>query len=86
MRLPGALKDGSGKITKPGDMLIFPAGFSPIYGSQILYFLDSEFLKRAQIVAPEKSDTISLIDQKESIESDELPDLNDLVVDEVTGE
>ncbi|NDV23133.1 type IV secretory system conjugative DNA transfer family protein [Desulfovibrio sp. JC022] len=60
MRLPGAEKDGSGKITKAGDMLIFPAGFAPIYGMQILFFLDPEFLKRSRIPAPEKSDLIHI--------------------------
>ncbi len=58
MRLPGAEKK-NGKIVRPGDMLIFPAGFAPVYGKQILFFLDSEFLKRAQIQDPEKSDIIT---------------------------
>ncbi|WP_415713365.1 type IV secretory system conjugative DNA transfer family protein [Maridesulfovibrio sp.] len=58
MRLPGAEKDRHGKITKAGDMLIFPAGFAPIYGKQILFFLDPEFLERSKIPAPEKSDLL----------------------------
>lgn len=58
MRLPGSEKDPHGKITKAGDMLIFPAGYAPIYGKQILFFLDPEFLKRSQISAPEKSDQL----------------------------
>lgn len=40
------------KIVGPGDMLIFLAGEQPIYGIQILYFLDPEFQRRAQIPAP----------------------------------
>ncbi len=56
MRLPGAEKDRNGKITKAGDMLIVPAGFAPIYGKQILFFLDPQFLERSKIAAPEKSD------------------------------
>ncbi|WP_319764071.1 type IV secretory system conjugative DNA transfer family protein [Maridesulfovibrio sp.] len=59
MRLPGAEKDRNGKIIKAGDMLIFPAGFAPIYGKQILFFLDPEFLERSKIPAPEKSDKLN---------------------------
>lgn len=52
MRLPGAQKNAEGKVTAPGDMLIFTAGNSPIYGRQILYFLDPTFSKRSKIPAP----------------------------------
>ena len=52
MRLPGPVKDSQGKVTKPGHMLIFTAGQSPIYGMQILYFLDPVFSRRAKVVAP----------------------------------
>ena len=52
MRLPGPVKDGQGRVTKPGDMLIFTAGKPPIYGRQILYFLDPTFSKRAKVPAP----------------------------------
>lgn len=51
LRLPGSVKDASGKVTAPGDMLIFTAGQAPIYGRQILYFLDPVFSKRAKIHA-----------------------------------
>ncbi len=51
MRLPGISKNIFGKIT-PGDMLIFTAGNSPIYGRQILYFLDPVFSVRAKMKAP----------------------------------
>ena len=37
---------------KPGDMLIFTAGQSPIYGRQILYFFDPVFSARAKIPVP----------------------------------
>lgn len=57
-RLPGAKKNSKGQVTEPGDMLIFIAGQPPIYGKQILYFKDAEFIKRAQIEPPEKSDSI----------------------------
>ncbi|CCO24034.1 Conjugal transfer protein traG (fragment) [Maridesulfovibrio hydrothermalis AM13 = DSM 14728] len=67
MRLPGAEKDRHGKISKAGDMLIFPAGFAPIYGKQILFFLDPVFLQRSKISAPEKSSVIERTDKSESI-------------------
>ena len=51
-RLPGAEKDSEGKVTKPGHMLIFTAGQSPIYGMQILYFKDPTFSQRSKIPAP----------------------------------
>lgn len=46
------MKDTQGKVTKPGHMLIFTAGQSPIYGMQILYFLDPVFSRRTKVVAP----------------------------------
>lgn len=52
MRLPGPEKDSHGKVIKPGDMLIFTAGQSPIYGRQILYFFDPVFSARAKIPVP----------------------------------
>jgi type IV secretion system protein VirD4 len=58
MRLPAARKDAAGNVTEPGDMLIFMAGQTPIYGKQILYFLDPTFSERAKIPAPEKSDVL----------------------------
>lgn len=56
-RLPGLHKEGE-KATKPGDMLIFIAGRAPIYGRQILYFLDPVFSERVKTPAPEKSDSL----------------------------
>lgn len=44
--------DPDGKILEPGDMLIFKAGLAPIYGTQSLYFLNPEFLRRSQIRLP----------------------------------
>ncbi|MGQ5522333.1 type IV secretory system conjugative DNA transfer family protein [Chitinimonas sp. PSY-7] len=58
MRLPAAKKDAKGNVSEPGDMLIFMAGQTPIYGKQILYFLDPTFSARAKVAAPEKSDVI----------------------------
>ncbi len=58
MRLPGPEKDAQGRVTKPGDMLIFTAGQSPIYGRQILYFFDPVFSVRAKMPAPDRSDSL----------------------------
>ena len=52
MRLPGPEKDSQGRVVKPGDMLIFTAGQSPIYGRQILYFFDPVFSARAKVPVP----------------------------------
>ena len=52
MRLPGPQKDNQGRVTKPGDMLIFTAGKPPVYGRQILYFLDPVFSARAKMPVP----------------------------------
>lgn len=42
----------SGKIVDAGDMLIFAAGQYAIYGTQILYFTDPNFLARAKLDPP----------------------------------
>jgi type IV secretion system protein VirD4 len=61
MTLPGPTrKEGSDQILKAGDMLIFTAGFSPIYGKQILYFQDPEFSERAKIPAPVQTDRLEV--------------------------
>jgi type IV secretory pathway TraG/TraD family ATPase VirD4 len=39
-------------------MLVFPAGFPPIYGTQLLYFKDPQFSERSQIPPPEVSDVV----------------------------
>lgn len=58
-RLPGAEKDEfTGTIRKAGAMLIFVAGFAPIYGTQILYFIDPVFKIRAEIQAPPDTDRL----------------------------
>jgi type IV secretion system protein VirD4 len=54
-------KEGSDEILTAGDMLIFTAGFSPIYGTQILYFLDPEFKERAKIPAPTITDRLEVL-------------------------
>ena len=62
LRLPGIHKSQSGWWQKknhiePGDMLIFTAGHAPIYGRQILHFLDPTFLARASMPPAEKAGT-----------------------------
>ena len=52
MRLKGAEKTSDGRIRKPGDMLIFIAGQSPILGRQYLYFQNKKLLARAALPAP----------------------------------
>ena len=58
MRMQGPVKDGHGMIEKPGDMLVFMAGYPAIYGVQPLYFKDPALMARSRISPPEKSDTL----------------------------
>lgn len=58
MRLPGPVKDPSGKITKAGDMVVYVAGFPAIYGRQILFFQDPAFAARSQVKTPSKTDVL----------------------------
>ena len=58
MRLPSPEKDADGKITKPGDMIIYVAGYPAIYGKQPLYFQDEVFSARAKVSPPVVSDKI----------------------------
>ncbi len=58
LRLPGPKKDDDGKITEPGDMIIYVAGFPAIYGRQPLYFQDPVFAARAAVNPPVTSDVI----------------------------
>ena len=59
MRLPEAKKNkNKTKILEAGDMLISVKGHNPIYGRQILHFMDPVFAERVKIEAPETSDRI----------------------------
>ena len=51
--------DGKEVITEAGEMVVFVAGENPIRGTQILYFLDPLFTKRATIPAPPTGSTIT---------------------------
>lgn len=55
LRLPGIHKEKG--MVVPGDMLIFTAGNPPIYGRQILHFLDPTFLARASM-SPAPADSL----------------------------
>jgi hypothetical protein len=55
MRLTPPRKKGFGsnqKIVAPGDMLIFMSGTRPIYGRQMLYFMDPVLSERAAVPPP----------------------------------
>jgi len=58
LRMPGPVKDANGMIEKPGDMVVYVAGFPAIYGVQPLFFKDPVFKARASIPAPPQSDKI----------------------------
>ena len=57
-RLPGLKKDSNGDVVEAGNMLIFPAWFPAICGTQTLYFQDAEMNRRSKIPPPEKSDNL----------------------------
>ncbi|PLW77190.1 type IV secretory system conjugative DNA transfer family protein [Cohaesibacter celericrescens] len=52
MALPGLQKKADGSVARAGDVLVFQAGHSPIYGRQVLYFQDKDLLARAKIPPP----------------------------------
>lgn len=58
LRMPGPKKSAAGDIEKPGDMVVYVAGYPAIYGQQPLYFLDDTFLARAKVPAPKKTDKL----------------------------
>ena len=67
LRLPGIHKAQSGWWKKKshiesGDMLIFTAGHAPIYGKQILHFVDPVFLARASM-PPASSESLYFREQ-----------------------
>jgi type IV secretion system protein VirD4 len=55
LRMAGPVKSNTGDIIESGDMVVFCAGFPAIYGKQILYFKDTEFLAKAMIPAPQET-------------------------------
>ena len=60
MQLKKPEKNEAGQITAPGEMLVFVAGEAPIRGTQILYFKDPVFARRAATPAPGSGSTINL--------------------------
>jgi type IV secretion system protein VirD4 len=59
LKKPQKQRDRTGKdvITEPGEMVVFVAGENPIKGTQILYFLDPLFRRRAAVPAPASGST-----------------------------
>ena len=51
-------RDGKEVIAEAGEMVVFVAGENPIKGTQVLYFLDPVFRRRAAIPAPPSGSTI----------------------------
>ena len=52
MRLKGPKKAKSGDILEPGAQLVMIAGQRPIYGTQVMYFMDPRLNARAKIPPP----------------------------------
>ena len=50
-------KDAQGRIAESGEMVVFVAGERPIFGTQILYFVDPVFERRATIDPPATGST-----------------------------
>lgn len=57
MDLKKPRKDDGGRIVESGEMVIFTAGERPIFGTQILYFLDPVFGRRATADPPATGST-----------------------------
>lgn len=77
MQLAGPVKDSTGNISRPGEMLVFTAGQPAIHGIQPLYFQNPTLLHRAQVDAPLATDIvlkdgklISEIDNEEDEDED----------------
>jgi hypothetical protein len=47
--MPVAQKDENGRIVAPGEMLLFELSQRAIRGTQLLYFADDEFARRAAL-------------------------------------
>ena len=54
-------RDGKEVITEAGEMVVFVAGENPIRGTQVLYFLDPLFRRRAAIPAPATGSTMQAV-------------------------
>ena len=84
MRLKGPVKNAQGKITVAGDMVVLTAGGAPIYGQQIMYFMDPVFSRRSRILPPDQAAVIP--DDAPSQVSASIPtvDFGDAVVSVMT--
>ena len=59
MSLKGPTKDAKGNINVPGDMITLVAGKAPVYGTQMLYYKDPVFKKRASIESPDHAGIVA---------------------------
>ena len=57
--LRGPIKNPTGEIIEPGEMVVKVSGFAPIRGRQPLYFQDPVFAARSKVPAPETSDVLT---------------------------
>jgi type IV secretion system protein VirD4 len=57
MQLKKPVKADDGRILQAGEMVVFVADEAPIAGTQILYFLDPTFARRAAIPPPPSGST-----------------------------
>lgn len=64
LRMPGPTKNDSGDIEKPGDMVIYVAGYPAVYGKQPLYFKDPVFQARASVDPPKVSDKLRIVESQ----------------------
>ena len=70
LRMPGPVKgfrDGVDVIEKAGDMVVYVAGYPAIYGKQSLYFQDTVFQARANVIPPKASDRLRYVPAAEEI-------------------
>lgn len=67
LRMPGPKKSATGEIEKPGDMVIYVAGYPAMYGKQPLYFKDPVFQARAAVQPPKVSDKLTNQHESEKV-------------------
>lgn len=52
--------NGIERITAPGEMLVFSAGYNPIFGTQPLYFQDPVYAARSKVPPPKTTDVLNV--------------------------
>ena len=85
MQLAGPVKDSTGNISRPGEMLVFTAGQPAIHGIQPLYFQNPTLLHRAQVDAPLATDIVlkdgKLISENDNEEDEDADFENKFKID-----